>query len=83
MFLCFNKHHNIRMYGGVNVQLHIYLISLPDGVELPSSYHTYPIHRSVGEPQSWSEYCGEDKNPKISARQKLNPDSLVIQRDLE
>jgi hypothetical protein len=69
----------MKMYEGVNVQLHIYFISLPDGDELPSSCPTYPLHRGLGEPQSWSGCCGKEKNPKISAHQELNPDPLVIQ----
>jgi hypothetical protein len=57
----------MKMYGGLNVQLHIYFISLPDADELPSSCPIYPIHRSLGEPQSWSGCRGKDKKPKISA----------------
>jgi hypothetical protein len=69
----------MKMYGGVNVQLHIYLLSLSDGDKLPPSCPTYPIHRSLGETQSWSGCYGRDINPKICAHQELNPDPLLIQ----
>jgi hypothetical protein len=65
------KHYAMKGYEGVYVQIHIVFTSALVGGERSASRPgpfclwgknpLYPLDRRLGEPQSWSGRCGEEK----------------------
>jgi hypothetical protein len=70
--LCLIKHHSVKAYGGMKIQLHAFFSR--HEVEVSGQLHAetyfssrgkdsrHPLDRSLGEPQSQSGSCGEEKH---------------------
>jgi hypothetical protein len=62
--LCWNKHHDIKMYWGVEIQLHAFVTSVLGGGEWSASHSGdfIPLGKGLGELQSRYGPEGEEKN---------------------
>jgi hypothetical protein len=64
------KHYTMKAYGGVDVQIDIFLSSVLAGAEMSATHsghytprgksRRYPLERRLGGPQSRSEWFGEE-----------------------
>ena len=69
--------HAMKVYWGVEVQLHLHLILALGGEEFSASRLWYPLHRRLSGPQSRYRYFREEKS--LLFYRRFDQGSLVVQ----
>jgi hypothetical protein len=79
-------HHTLKMYGKVEVQLHMFLTLALDGGEwsascpcffIPGKESWYPTDRRLGGPQRWFGHDGKEEKSLPCPYLESNPDHLT------
>jgi hypothetical protein len=59
--VCLTKHHTMKTYRGIQVQLHTFLTLALYGGEWQGNSPLYPLDQRLARPQSWYGHDGEQK----------------------